>query len=176
MDSLVFDFFHSLAGRLAVLDWLIVFFAVYLPYFLIAGLLLFLFKSVRRSFSARAFFLTEVLLSVILARGVLVELIRFFYHRPRPFTALGFTPLIFAESFSFPSGHVAFFTALALVLFSFSRKWGWWFLGLTLFNGLTRVMAGIHWPSDIIAGIGVGFLSFLSVQFILRYYRKKLDL
>ena len=94
--------------------------------------------------------------SAVLARLVITEIIRFFYHSPRPFMVYDFTPLIYDFNSSFPSGHAAFFFALAMAVFFFHKKWGIvYFLGSFIIV-LSRIMAGIHWPVDILGGIIVG--------------------
>ena len=107
-------------------------------------------------------------ISVILARGIIVEIIRFFYDRPRPFEALGIEPLILNNGApSSPSGHAAFFFALALAVFFTNKKWGYWFFAGALLIGIARIFIGIHWPLDILAGAAVGLISAFLIKKIL---------
>lgn len=71
--------------------------------------------------------------------------------------------LVAAQSYAFPSGHAANATlvwlCLALLLPRGPRArmfaiWG--AVWLALFVGLSRVMLGVHWPSDVIAGWAFG--------------------
>lgn len=150
-----------------MLDWLIVFVGKYLPIFLVVGAaaVLFLEKNWRR----RLNFLFFVGLSVILSRAILTEIIRFIYFRPRPFAALNFQPLMdYAAAPSFPSGHAAFYFALALAVLIFGyKKLGWIFIGASLLIGAARVAAGLHWPTDIVAGAAVALISVLVVKWLL---------
>ncbi|MFH1161807.1 MAG: phosphatase PAP2 family protein [Candidatus Jorgensenbacteria bacterium] len=166
MDLILFNFIHSFAEKWSLVDWGSVLVAQYLPYAMGIAAVVFLFRMEPWKVRVEAFLATA--LSLLLARGLLTELIRFLYDRPRPFVELGFTPLISENSASFPSGHAAFFFALSAVIFSVNRTWGWWFLGLSLLNGIARVYAGVHWPSDILAGAAVGVFSFLAVQKLLK--------
>ena len=176
MDLKTFNFLHSFAGRGTFIDFFVVFFAKYLSYFLVLAALFFLFYVIKSSFRLRFYVLFFTILTLILSRGVLVSVIRFFYHKPRPFTALEFAPLVSSGSFSFPSGHAAFFFALALVIFSFNKRWGWWFLGLSFLNGVARVVAGLHWPSDILGGIGVAIISFFIIKKLMNSIHRQFEL
>jgi undecaprenyl-diphosphatase len=59
---------------------------------------------------------------------------------------------------SFPSDHATLFFALTLGVFRVSRKGGIaLFLYVLVFICLPRMYVGIHYPSDILAGIAIGF-------------------
>jgi len=165
-DASLFSLFHGLANKNQFLDWLIIFFAEYFIFILaiVAVILILGEKDWRR----RAYFIALVVISTILSRGIFTELIQFYYHHPRPFVTLGFTPLIdHAPTSSFPSGHLAFFS-VALTMYLFNRRVGIWFMLGTLLIGLARVSAGIHWPADVLGGIAVGSIAFLSTYYLLK--------
>ncbi len=155
LDVQLFYILNGLAGQSPLLDGAIIFFASYLPYVLVALLAAVLLLS---SYSRRQ--KLEILLitgiSSIIARAGVVELIRFFYHRPRPFTALSLEPLFDDAAWSFPSGHAAFFFALATALYLYNKKWGTLFFLAAGLVAVSRVIAGVHYPSDIIAGALIG--------------------
>ncbi|KKT92358.1 MAG: phosphoesterase PA-phosphatase-like protein [Candidatus Jorgensenbacteria bacterium GW2011_GWA2_45_13] len=167
-DLSLFNLTHGAAGKSGLLDFFGVFFANNLPYILIIAVIVFLFK--KRSMKERTSLFVFFSLTVLLSRGFFTEVIRFFYTHPRPFDALGFTPLIPESGNSFPSGHAAFFFALAAAIWYCNRKWGWWFLGLALLNGVARIFVGVHWPSDILGGIVVGFVSLWIVLKLIKEY------
>lgn len=156
-DLTLFNWIHGIAGKSRLLDFLGIFLADYSGYIVAfaAIILLMAEKDLRRKFSYYA----VLIFSVILSRGILTETIRFFYDRQRPFVALDFSPLVYENSHAFPSGHSSFFFAVAGAVWLFNRKWGWRFFIAAALIGLARVFAGVHWPSDILAGAAVGLLS-----------------
>ena len=170
-DTQLFYTLHSVVGQSATLDRVIVFFASDFAYLI---LVLFIGLLILSSYAHRekVLLLVTALLAVGVARGVITEGIRFFYHRPRPFTELGIEPLFTDPAWSFPSGHATFFFALATVVYLYNRHWGVWFFAGALAITLGRVVAGVHFPSDILGGaiIGLltGYLSYLLVRRLTR--------
>ena len=167
-DVQFFYLLNSLAGQSPALDGLIVFFASYLPYILVIfALVLVLFSPSPKREKRELLFVAAA--ASIIARFGVTEIIRFFYHRPRPFLDLPVTQLLTSSEWSFPSGHAAFFFALATVLYCYNKKWGVGFFTAALLIGTSRVVAGIHYPSDIIGGalIGVG-VAYATVSLVRR--------
>lgn len=149
-------------------NFLIVFFASYLPYILVVIAVYLLFAK-EKDWRRRLHIFSVFSLAAILSRGLITEIIRFFYSRPRPFMVLNISPLINHDvSGSFPSGHMTFYFVLALVVFFLlNRKWGLVFTAGVIFMGVARVLAGIHWYSDIAAGLAIATLCYFFVQKIL---------
>jgi undecaprenyl-diphosphatase len=82
------------------------------------------------------------------------------WDRPRPFTThVGATHLLSAPSPdpSFPSDHAAAAFAIAFCVLAFSRWAGVGFLAAATLIGLSRIALGLHYPSDVIAGLLVGW-------------------
>ncbi|WP_045233685.1 phosphatase PAP2 family protein [Deinococcus pimensis] len=86
-------------------------------------------------------------------------LLKLFFHRERP---MDVTRLWHADDASFPSGHAMTAAALAATLVALT--WRTRFRGLTvvlgalyaLVMGYTRVYLGAHYPTDVLAGWGLG--------------------
>lgn len=167
MDLAISQFVFSLIGRWGWFDGGIIFLAKFLPYLM--GLAFFFFLFQIKFWPRRIYFGFFAILAFIISRGFFVEIIRFFYTRPRPFEALGLESLLTVNDPAFPSAHAAFFFTLAFVLFLFNRRWGWAFASLALVNGIARVFSGVHWLSDILGGLLVA----LAAVFITNYLLKK---
>jgi undecaprenyl-diphosphatase len=169
----VFQFIYGFAHRSVALDVVGIFFANYLAYFLGLAFLLLVWR--QNGWRRKLYLFAEGALAVIVSRGLITEIIRFFYYHPRPFDALGFTPLIPESGASFPSGHMTFFFALAMVVWYANRKWGIWFFVLSALIGVARIYVGVHWPLDILGGIVIGLVSGVFVHWLFKESREKLS-
>jgi len=74
------------------------------------------------------------------------------------------------SSFSFPSGHAnsSFAAAMSLTL-AFGRKGAWAYIPASLI-AFSRCYVGVHYPSDVFAGMIVGTLVALGVYMLLKKY------
>ena len=108
-------------------------------------------------------FFKDGLLLFVVPVGIAVltsELISQAYVRQRPFVAMSGVKLLVPHSADggMPSHHVAFMVAVAVMIYSVDRKMGYILLSVTLISGIARVSAGIHYPSDILAGAILGWI------------------
>ena len=84
---------------------------------------------------------------------IMVEIIRHFYSRKRPFEVIEFEPLIEHETGkSFPSKHATSALVIALALSLLFPSFGVVMIINALLVGLTRILSGIHYPSDVVGG------------------------
>lgn len=149
----MFSQINQYAGKWSVLDGMAIFFARYFEYFLLFFLLLFLLGNLKKFWSM----VLTAIVAAVASRFFITNIIRWIWFRPRPFID-NHVNLLFSYSSkaSFPSGHAAFYFALAMVVFLWNRKAGAWFLVGAFLICLGRVFSGIHWPSDILAGAVIG--------------------
>ncbi len=167
-DYKIFEFIHDFAGKSVVLDFLGVFIAQYLPYFLLVYFFTFIFFS-KRNWKLNFFEFAVAAFSCVIARGFITELFNLFYFRLRPPLVFGFDPLIkLSDLSSFPSGHATFYFALALSVFHFSKKRGWIYIFSAILIGLARIFVGVHFLSDIIAGFAFGAIAYLISWLVFR--------
>jgi membrane-associated phospholipid phosphatase len=101
-----------------------------------------------------------VILVTLVGRG-LVEVQKYSIMRFRPDDE---AHLVMVSTPSFPSGHASnsMIVYLTLALVFASRRWKWPSVAaallLSLCIGMSRVMLGVHWPTDVIGGWTFGLL------------------
>lgn len=111
--------------------------------------------------------------SAIVARWGVKELLLLFIHRARPFVEhTDIRSLIDSPASenlqSFPSGHAIFFFALATVIYSNDKKWGIFFFISALLMGISRVVVGVHYPTDILGGAILGVTTGVCTLFLVK--------
>ncbi len=172
IDSRLFNLIHSISGLSVFFDKVIIFFAEYLPYILIFVFIILLYR-LRLSLKEKFLLLCTTFISPAVSVAIVSAVIRYFYNRPRPFLQNHFTPLFNETSFSLPSNHAIFFFSLAFSIYFFNKKWGIWFIIFASVISFARVAAGVHFPSDIIAGALLGYcVSLFTYKMISPLFRK----
>ena len=164
MNQDLFLWFNNLVGQSVVFDTIAFFSARDLIFILVAGYLGFVF---RESAKGRPRLVVATILCSLLAFQLII-LIHAVYPTPRPqATDLPVKVLIeYVNNYSFPSRHTVFAFLLATVVFSCLCRRGFrarlvgiaYLTGATII-GLSRIVVGVHFPADVLAGavIGIGF-------------------
>ncbi len=177
-DVTVFRWLNSWAFWREWADAAIIFRAVFLGWWVLAGLLVFgvlaLLPRFRHLLRKNWEMIGVTLAGALVARFGIVELIRAFYNRPRPFEVIEGINQIFshAPGGSFPSGHAAFYFAIAAGVSRYYPKTSVLFYAAALSISISRVAAGIHWPSDILGGAAIGIAVGLAIHWLYRKYLK----
>ncbi len=171
-DISLFRTINNVAGQWPVLDWLGVFFAEHIQY-IVGAMLVVLWFWPKDQRDKNRITISVALVSAVVSRFVITSGIRLFYHHPRPYVVLTDVHRLIdgnpSEAMaSFPSGHAAFFFALAMAVWLFGRRLGWVLFTIALSMGVARVFVGVHWPSDIVGGALVGIAVAWSIDRLLR--------
>ena len=100
--------------------------------------------------------------------GILNQLTKLVFNRMRPFKYM----LVEQSGFSFPSGHTmtnfCFYLIIASILGEKYPKHKWIFyiiaviLGLTM--GLSRIVLGVHWATDVLAALLLGYVCYAMIK------------
>lgn len=88
----------------------------------------------------------------------LYKLLKRWTRRPRPFASdarirAWVAPL---DEFSFPSGHTLHAVAFSLVALAHYPVLAWLLIPFTASVAVSRVVLGLHYPSDVLAATGIG--------------------
>ena len=94
---------------------------------------------------------------------MLLSVFRSAVNRPRPYEAFELPPVIKKDTkgHSFPSRHVFSATIIAMT-FILHSPWSWLgiiFLAVSLLLAVVRVVSGVHYISDVVAGIVVAVVA-----------------
>lgn len=153
-QSVFFDIFIHFSSR-------------YLEILLIAGAALFIFfhhdSGAHLWYGFRGFVIRMKEVLYISAVAVFswtgTWILKAFFLVPRPYqTFSNLNQLYVHDSLfdSFPSGHATFFAALAMAIWLVHPRTGILFVLGALCIGFGRIVAGIHYPIDILAGYCIG--------------------
>ncbi len=176
MDLAIFQWLNGFAGASPALDMLIRFCAVYLWYVMVGGalgvVLIPCIKDFKNFRHACGDLLLYALSAAVIARFVVTEFIRVVYERARPFEVVEGTRQLVEHSAgaAFPSGHASFVFAIAAAVAAYYPKTGALFFAAATAIAVARVAAGIHWPSDVLAGAIVGIATALILRKIFKKF------
>jgi len=96
------------------------------------------------------------------ATVVVMEAAKLVAKEPRPYVLLHNNLHVRASELgltSYPSGHMAVATALALVLWAIlPRAWRWLTPAWILIMGFSRLYLGVHTPNDLVGGFAIGLV------------------
>ena len=104
------------------------------------------------------------------------ELIKNLVKRPRPFVTFTDLQIIIPtpSQYSFPSGHTSSSFAAAAVFYRhLPKKLGVSSVVLAGLIGFSRMYVGVHYPTDVLAGVIMGvFLSYLA-EYLVNFIQKR---
>ena len=152
LDFIFLKAINSITGKSVYLDAVFIFLAVYFIFALALAQFLFFWRAKRMDW--------WILSAITVAAAYFTKpLIGFLHFRSRPFVMEGIKKLIDKTSAetSFPSGHTLIAFTLALSVFWMNKKWGALFLFAAAVVAVARIVVGVHYPSDILAGAFIAF-------------------
>jgi undecaprenyl-diphosphatase len=175
MNLQLFFLLHNLTGQSTVFDRIVFWVAEYGDSIMIAitAIALVVFFIHDKDWKRRrwAHWLAEVLTigMAVVVSWYITYVLKILFHMPRPFvTFMEVQPLVTESPFtSFPSGHATVFFALATAVYLYHKRLGCVFFVCAVFIALSRVISGVHYPIDILAGTVIGIsIAYLSTIFL----------
>ncbi|MFQ3578415.1 MAG: phosphatase PAP2 family protein, partial [Verrucomicrobiia bacterium] len=166
---------------------------LWLPFALVAGLLLAVFGG----FRGRAFLVCTTVVFLV-NDAFLTQNLKALVARPRPYEALVGVRMVDLQPVSprframglpievrfsgvnldaprlrsYPSGHAANNFALAVLFCAFFPRWGRWYFLVALLVSYSRIYVGAHWPSDVLGsalqGTGVALVLLALAEWLWR--------
>lgn len=125
--------------------------------------------------SRRRFYWLTAFMSSVFGGMLLNRLLKYAFHRPRPFFD---NPLLTLTGYSFPSGHTMMATVLygVVAAYLFTTTSDWWRRGLIALSalllitlvGFSRMYLGAHYFSDVLGAMAEG-LAWLSLCLSVMY-------
>ena len=120
------------------------------------------------------------IMSAVALLGSLIinnNIVKNIVQRPRPFVTFTELQIIIPtpSEFSFPSGHTSSSFAAAAVFYRhLPKKIGMPSVVLAGLIGFSRLYVGVHYPTDVIAGVIMGILLSYLAEFLTNLFSKKL--
>ncbi len=159
VDWALFQILNGLAGKSPVLD---VFIRLLMNDYLIpTALILFLlglwFSGSSQQERERNQLAAPSAIVAMFAGNLFIKLLNVLFYRPRPFATHTIHLLFYRPSdSSFPSNATAVGFSMATAVWLHNRRAGAVMYVLASLLGLSRIIGGVHYPSDVLAGALVG--------------------
>lgn len=171
LDESIFRTLNDLALQTSFSDKVYIFSAEYLP-FIVGALAIILFFVWRKSWTHKLQLLFISALTVAVSYAIVYYIFHEWWPRLRPFDGLlNVHQLIGEYGLSFPSQHAMLFFLLATIIYWIRPRVSFWFFFVAIIISLSRVIVGVHYPSDILVGAVFGVVMGFVTMYVARFFR-----
>ena len=151
----LFRMFNDLGKEVMFLNPIMIFFAKYMKYFLLFGIIMYWFTRKRENrimiiSSMFAFVIAEVF-------GAIAGAI---HSNNQPFVELNNVNQLIGHAIdnSFPSDHAIEFFSICITFLLFKKNLRYVWLAIAILVSISRVWVGVHYPADILVGAILGII------------------
>lgn len=151
----LFRMFNDLGKEVMFLNPIMIFFAKYMKYFLLFGIVMYWFTRKRENrimiiSSMFAFVVAEVF-------GAIAGAI---HSNNQPFVELNNVNQLIGHAIdnSFPSDHAIEFFSICITFLLFKKNLRYVWLAIAILVSISRVWVGVHYPADILVGAILGII------------------
>lgn len=151
----LFRMFNDLGKEVMFLNPIMIFFAKYMKYFLLFGIIMYWFTRERENrimiiSSMFAFVVAEVF-------GAIAGSI---HSNNQPFAELSNVNQLIGHAIdnSFPSDHAIEFFSICITFLLFKKNLRYVWLAIAILVSISRVWVGVHYPADILVGAILGII------------------
>lgn len=167
INTMIFNAINGLANHNIVLDKLMIVFSNYVPDIFMAALAVtYIIGLVTMNEKMRVITVDTFMITIL--NLLLSFVIGAFWYVPRPFVNNKVNLLIpHTIDASFPSDHAIGTMSIAVGINKWNKVYGRILIMLSIIVGISRVFVGHHYPSDVIGGYAIVFVtSFLYDRFL----------
>ncbi|MBZ9606830.1 phosphatase PAP2 family protein [Clostridium estertheticum] len=159
MNMIFFRLINNLASKNITLDWIMIFFAKYVPYIFMAVIaMVFVIGIIKNNSDYRKVAVNTSIITVI--NLILAFIIGGIYYVDRPFVHNKVNLLLpHAKNASFPSDHVIGTMSIALGIEKYNKLVSIILIILSIIMGFSRVYVGHHYPMDTIGAYVIVFVT-----------------
>src|SRR5699024_1261376 len=151
----LFRMFNDLGKEIIFLNPIMIFFAKYMKYFLLFGIIMYWFTRKRENrimiiSSMFAFVIAEVF-------GAIAGAI---HSNNQPFVELNNVNQLIGHAIdnSFPSDHAIEFFSICITFLLFKKNLRYVWLAIAILVSFSRIWVGVHYPADILVGAILGII------------------
>jgi undecaprenyl-diphosphatase len=160
MNLSLLRFFNSLAGKSAFLKTAVILISRPVG---ISSIVILALLPIFLTAKNRTYWLI-VSVSTLGGAWVIAHLMKLFFRVARPVDGIGEIVVAIKQSgYSFPSEHASVFASLAVLGWFYDIRLGALLTVLALLVGISRIVAGVHYPLDVLTGFCVGTLVGLGI-------------
>ncbi len=178
MNNAIFFFFYNLAHQSAFFDNIVIFLGYIFPILILLGVCIYVFVEAdvfkKEDTLSIRFRRLVYKFAIICGPAILAYLIgtllKEIIHLDRSFVQNNEIKPLFSptQKYSFPSSHATTFSALALSMYFYNKKIGIFLLVSAFIIGIMRIIAGVHFPLDILGGFVLGGL----ISYLVAYFAR----